>query len=113
LTIAGILIITISFQNRDSKKLELIIVASAFILFGLIICCIGCRCFLKQTERFEPLQRAIEEESKKYQGRHCQWRLITKKDPPNIYIQRRKQVPKFHVSFIFRLIRFVFFLFLY
>ena len=79
--------------SRDS-----FIAGTVLTLFGMGICCLGCCCFVHQTNRGQPLMRAVEEESKKYEAQHCQWRLISKKDEPEWYVSRRDQVAKFHVS---------------
>lgn len=107
LTTVGILVMIQGFEGRQKDEFGFIIMACIFIMVGFIICIFSCRCYINQIKFVEPMRRAIEQESKKYEERHCRWRLIKKKDEPTVLVSRRHQVEKFHVSLISRLIRFV------
>lgn len=99
--------IAILIQAVTSRNIAWITGTIFLILIGIVICCSSCCCFIKQTQRFEVMKRVLEEESKKYEAQHCQWRLIAKRDESGLFTSRRNQPKKFHVSQVDRLLRFV------
>jgi hypothetical protein len=111
LTAVGIILMVVGFQGRKKSDFETIIVSCIFLILGFLTCFCCCRCFIKQVQSTEPMKQTIEEESKKYEERYCQWRLIAKRDEPNIFVSKRHQPKKFHVSRTSRLIRFVLYIF--
>jgi hypothetical protein len=86
------------FQNRQQREFGFIIVACILIILGCVICFFSCRCYINEIASIVQMRLVIEEESKKYEGRHCQWRFVAKKDDPSIFVSRRHQIAKFHVG---------------
>jgi hypothetical protein len=95
---AGITTLVQCFPIKNDEGYTVLIVPIVFILIGLSTCYLCCWNFIRQVNSAQPMIRAVEDESKKYESQHCQWHVVAKRDEPTFWTSRNKQPKKFHVS---------------